>query len=230
MGNSSLDKLTVIEGEIVKFYTNQSFHDFPKDRGFEGCDVKIKNDDEEVWVKYLITPDSLTDALLKKGNAKIYLIKENANYGGFVLAIKRDGKLREDIEAALKARELAIHISQMTCREFKKEYKPKFSGTGVRARIGLYQSLFYGEDLSVSFFTTLKIMLVVILAAFMFYGFTDTMWAAPKSVRFIIFLFIMIPIIEFLLHRDDIRDVKRAKKMIGKIPSETIIRKWLKGV
>ncbi len=142
MTKKNMDKLEVVEGEVVEFALDPYGYYYPEGAKFKSCEVTVKvKGKDSVKLEYLLVPDSLVDSLLAVGRARIFLVKENI--GGFVLAIEREGRLEEDIKGALEAPKTAIHIGSMTFPQFRKEFgKPNYEKNSTDSAIGEYAGVF----------------------------------------------------------------------------------------
>jgi len=153
--NAALDKLAVIEGEIAGFEIDPRGYHYPPGAQFKNCNVIISKDGKEIKLEYLLVPDALIDELKNIGDmVTIYYIKENV--GGFIFAVKNNGKIREDINGALKARETAIYIGSMTFPQFRRTFgKPDYYKNNTSSAIGKYAHIFddiYGTRFFLSIF------------------------------------------------------------------------------
>ena len=137
-----LDKLTSIEGEIVGFEIDPRSYHYPPGAEFKNCNVIISKDGKEIKLEYLLVPDRLINELKNIGDTiTIYYIKENV--GGFIFAVKNNGRMKEDIKGALKARETAIYIGSMTFPQFRRTFgKPEYGRNTTDSAIGKYACIF----------------------------------------------------------------------------------------
>jgi len=105
------NKLVSVEGEITEFGLNPIKYNYPPGAEFKNCNVIISKDGKEIKLEYLLVPESLVDKLQKVERIiTIYYIREYE--GGFVFAIRSNGKIKEDIKGVLKAREIAIRSAK----------------------------------------------------------------------------------------------------------------------
>ena len=230
--NAAMDKLAVIEGEIAGFEIDPRGYHYPPGAQFKNCNVIISKDGKEIKLEYLLVPDALIDELKNIGDmGTIYYIKENV--GGFIFAVKNNGKIREDINGALKARETAIYIGSMTFPQFRRTFgKPDYYKNNTSSAIGKYAHIFddiYGTRFFLSIF---QMFLIGIFGFFLSYlvlkysGLIDIYEEENAMIGLLIGTFWGWAAYRLGMIVRGRRVVRRA----GNAPSAPEIRKWLEKV